>query len=87
MEKCFCYDEGTKNEIKEFNSIFHYERFQRLIDWFVKKGLINELGFKQTWFWERHFECPICKEVWILSEPDFTYKGYWGKKVWFNSES
>lgn len=87
MEKCFCYIEETKNEIKEFNSVFHYERFEKLVAAFVIKGLINDLGIKRTWFFERHFECTICKEIWVLSEPDFPYKGYWGKKVWFKKES
>jgi hypothetical protein len=79
-KECGCIELEKVSEIKGFNSIFEFERFQKYLDKLIQeKKLIQVSYIREKWFWEKKLRCAMCNKVWILTEPDFPFKGYWGK--------
>ena len=84
-KECFCRELEKNGEIEGFNSIFEFDRFEKYLKELVQnKELIQISHTREKWFWEKKFRCANCNQIWILTEPDFPFKGYWGRTDWQN---
>lgn len=80
MKDCICKELEKVGEIDGFNSEFEFIKFEKELHSDVVDGELIEVGFHRNQFWERIFKCSKCSTLWILTEPDFPYKGHWKKK-------
>lgn len=77
--ECICFELGKNNYIGGFDSIYKYEQFEKYINSLVNINELIETKTFRKWFWSHCYECSFCKKSWILVEPDFPFRGYFGK--------
>jgi hypothetical protein len=74
--KCNC---DILEEIKGFQSIYEFERFQKYIANLIEEGELLDISVQKYYagFPEELFRCKTCDTIWRLIHPDFPFKGLW----------
>lgn len=69
-------------EIDDFNSPEHFERFEKSINQMIAEGLVKEIlvrkPYSEVEYTERWIECPN-GEIWRMISPDYPFKGLFRK--------
>ncbi|MAY52471.1 MAG: hypothetical protein CMC75_04295 [Flavobacteriaceae bacterium] len=70
-EKCF------QSGIYSFKSYDEFKEFERLIDQKIRGGVITGIGERNELnFYNLTYHCSNCNEIWFLSDPDNSWRGY-----------
>jgi len=65
-----CFDK----DINKFETYTDFEEFEAILDSKVNKGDVEFLDDEKDW--DGSYICKTCNELWTLSVPDYSWRGY-----------